>query len=85
MAVDRTKFQKIKHGVGYEAALILADTSKSPQQAATVAAPAAMTAPGTMGASYTQAEQNQLRTDVANLRTTVASLLTSLKNAGVVL
>lgn len=41
-----------------------------------VVAPSAMTAPATMNASYTQAEVQQLRTDVANLRATVANLVT---------
>jgi uncharacterized protein YceH (UPF0502 family) len=82
MAVNRTKYRTLKAGIGHEAALYLSDPAKS--GAATVAAPAAMTAPANMNAAYTQAEVQQLRTDVANLRTTVNSLVTNLKNAGLV-
>lgn len=82
MAVNRTKYRLLKNGIGHEAALYLADPALS--GATTVAAPAAMTAPATMNAAYTQAEVQQLRTDVSNLRTTVASLLANLKTAGVV-
>lgn len=46
-----------------------------------VAAPAAMTAPTTMNAAYTQSEVQNLRNDVAALRTTVANLLAQI-NAG---
>lgn len=54
-------------------------------QAVTVAAPSALTsAAATGGDAPTEAEYNALRTDVSNLRTTVAALLTSLKNAGLV-
>jgi hypothetical protein len=52
-------------------------------QAANVAAPAALTSAAASGGEPpTEAEFNALRTDVANLRTTVASILTSLKGAG---
>jgi len=37
-----------------------------------------------MAGTYTQTEVQQLRTDVANLRTTVNTLVTALKNAGVI-
>ncbi len=54
-------------------------------QAATVAAPAAMTSAAiTGGESPTEAEHNALRADVVALRTTVANLLTELKAAGTV-
>lgn len=84
MAVDRNRYQQLKHGVGHEAALILADTTKTPGQAATVAAPTALTSSVGVAAT-TKAEYDALRTDVNNLRTTVANLLTSLKAAGTVL
>lgn len=52
-------------------------------QAATVAAPAALTAPATFNATtYTATEVNALRNDVAALRTTVANLITALRGAG---
>lgn len=54
-------------------------------QAAVVAAPAALTTTQTAGASYTATEQamlNALKADVTALRTTVANLLTALKGAG---
>lgn len=51
-------------------------------QAPFVAAPAAMTAPADLGAAYSQANVNALRTDVANLRGTVAALLTALQGTG---
>lgn len=82
MAVNRTKYRTLKAGIGHEAALYLSDPAKS--GAATVAAPSAMTAPATMNAAYTQTEVQALRTDVANLRTTVNTLITNLKNAGLV-
>lgn len=82
MTVNRTKYRTLKAGIGHEAALYLSDPAKS--GAATVAAPSAMTAPATMNAAYTQTEVQALRTDVANLRTTVNTLITNLKNAGLV-
>lgn len=84
MAVDKTKYRKIKNGMGHDAAIFLSDSANSPQKATTVAAPAAMTAPATMNAAYTQAEVQALRTDVANLRTTLNTLITNLKAAGTV-
>lgn len=49
-------------------------------QAAVVAAPAALTsAAATGGDAPTEAEYNALRTDVANLRTTLAATLAALK------
>lgn len=49
-------------------------------QAATVAAPAALTsAAATGGDAPTEAEYNALRTDVSNVRTTLANTLTALK------
>ncbi len=52
-------------------------------QGATVAAPTALTsAAASGGEAPTEAEYNALRTDVSNLRTTVANLLTALKGAG---
>lgn len=41
----------------------------------------AMTAPATMNAAYTQSEVQALRTDVANLRATVAALITALQGS----
>jgi hypothetical protein len=84
MAIDRNKFRKIKNGVGYEAALILSDSTQTPVPAATVAAPTAIGSVVAAGANPTKAEYDALRTDVTNLRTTVANLLTSLKAAGTV-
>ena len=60
-----------------EAALRAAD------QAAVVAAPAALTSAAiTGGESPTEAEYNALQADVAALRTKLASVITELKNAG---
>lgn len=84
MAIDRNRFQKLKHGVGYEAALILADPTLTGQQAATVAAPTAIGSVVAAGANPTKAEYDTLRTDVINARTTLATLLANLKTAGVV-
>ena len=84
MAVNRTKFQKLKHGVGYEAALILADSAQNPQTAATVAAPAALTSTADQPGAYAEAEAQKIRDDIAALRVTLAALLVSLKAAGVV-
>lgn len=54
-------------------------------QAATVAAPTALTSSAaTGGDAPTEAEYNALRTDVSNLRTTVTNLRTVLRDAGVV-
>ena len=84
MAIDRRKYQILKHGIGHEAALYLSDGTVSPQKAVTVAAPAAVTSVVAAGANPTKAEYDALRVDVTNLRTTVANLLISLKNAGTV-
>lgn len=84
MAIDRRKYQILKHGIGHEAASYLSNPTFSPQKAATVAAPTAIGSVVAAGANPTKAEYDALRTDVTNLRTTVANLLTSLKNAGIV-
>lgn len=47
-----------------------------------VTAPAALTAPATMGASYAQSEVQALRADVAALRSTVAALVAALDSIG---
>lgn len=82
MAIDRRKYQILKHGIGHDAALYLSNGTLSPQKAVTVAAPTAIGSVVAAGANPTKAEYDTLRTDVINLRTTVAALLTSLKNAG---
>jgi len=56
----------------------------TPVTKTSVADPSAMTAPATMGASYTQSEVQALRTDVANLRNTVLSLKSALAQLGLV-
>ena len=63
---------------------VVADVGGSPVtvQAAFVTAPAALTAPADLGATYTQANVNALRTDVAALRTTLNAVLTALQAAG---
>lgn len=57
---------------------------RNARQADTVAAPAAIASVVAAGATPTKAEYDALRTDVVNLRGTVATLLTKLKEAGLV-
>lgn len=53
-----------------------------PQAAAVATAAALTSAAASGGDAPTEAEYNALRTDVSNLRTTVAALQTALRNAG---
>lgn len=56
--------------------------AKAVASGSTVAAPAALTSSATQGGAYAQAENQKLRDDIANLRTTVAAMHTALVNAG---
>jgi hypothetical protein len=85
MTLNKALYRKLRTGMGHEAALVLADPAQDSVSAATVAAPTAITSVVAAGANPTKAEYDALRVDVTNLRTTVANLLTSLKNAGIVL
>lgn len=76
-------YRKLRNGgISHGAALALADEIG---HGGTVANPAALTAPATMSGTYTQAEVQKLRADIAALRTTLDTLVTELRNAGVVL
>lgn len=58
------------------------------RQSATVAAPNAVTVTGSAAATYSANEQtmvNALKADVTNLRSTLNTLVTNLKAAGIVL
>lgn len=57
---------------------------RSASQSVTVAAPAALTGAAAAGANPTKAEYDKTVADVVALRSTVAALLTALKNAGIV-
>lgn len=85
MAVNEALFRELFNaGLSQAAALKLSDPAKDTISGAAVTDPAAMTAPATFAATYTAAESEALRADVAALRTTVINLLTSLRDAGVV-
>lgn len=85
MALNTNLYRELlNQGIPHHAALILADPARDVVSAAAVSDPAAMTAPASMGATYTAANVNALRADVDALRTVVINLLTSLRNAGVV-
>ena len=85
MAVDQTRYRELLNsGMAHRIALLMADPSRANVSGGAVSAPSALTAPATMAGTYTQTEVQQLRTDVANLRTTVNTLVTALKNAGVI-
>lgn len=84
MAVNDTKFRQLMQGgLSWEAARVLADPTQDAIEAAAVSDPAALTAPADIAATYTEAQVQALRNDIAALRTTVAALLTSLRDAGV--
>lgn len=84
MAVDQELFRKLYNaGIPGLAASYLADPDSDTIGAAAVANPAALTSPADIGTVYTEAEVQALRNDVAALRTTVQSLLTALRDAGV--
>jgi hypothetical protein len=55
---------------------------RTARQGAAVAQPGAITSVVAAGAAPTKAEYDALRQDVVNLRTTLAALITSNKNAG---
>lgn len=69
-------------GIPHGAALALADQLG---HGGAVSAPAALTSPASMNAAYVQADVQKLRDDIAALRTTLNSLVTEMKNAGVIL
>ena len=86
MAVNEVTYRKLLHaGIPHHAALFLADPDADPIAATAVANPAALTSPADIAATYSETAVQQIRDDVAALRTTVQSLLTSLRNAGVLL
>lgn len=84
MAVDQTRYRELLNsGLSHRMALIFADPAKASVSGGAVSAPAALTSTATQPAP-SQAENQKLRDDIAALRTTVNTLVTALKNAGVI-
>lgn len=85
MAIDYTKYRALLNsGVSHRAALLMADPATDMVSGGAVSAPAALTSTATQPGAYAQAENQKLRDDIAALRTTVNTLVTALKNAGVI-
>ena len=85
MATDETTARELRHlGLPWLVANKLADPATDTINGAAVASPAALTAPESMGASYTAANVNALRADVEAQRVVITNLLTALRNAGVI-
>jgi hypothetical protein len=83
-ANDTTVRELVALGISYRAAVKLADPANDLINAAAVANAAALTAPASMGGTYTAANVNALRADVLALQTTVVALQNSLRDAGVI-
>ena len=76
MPFDQDRYRQLSsEGLPHAIAVRLATTTA-------VSAPSALTAPASMGATYTKSEVDALRADVAALRTTVAALISALKESG---
>lgn len=85
MAFDEMKYRALAHGgLSHGAAALLADPATDIINGAAVATPAAMTTIADIPTTYSEVEVQHLRDDVAALRTTVVNLLTSLRDAGVI-
>lgn len=87
MAVDESLYHELYNcGVPFKAALILADPTNgfTVEGGTAVADPAALTSPADVSATYTEAEVQHIRDDVAALRTTLVALLASLRAATVI-
>lgn len=85
MALNDARYRELLNlGLPHAVALRLADPAQDTISGTAVADPAALTAPADIAATYTEAEVQALRNDVAALRTTVANLLASLRSAGVI-
>lgn len=85
MTFNNDKYRDLlSNGMPHGAAKILADSDTQPVQGGPVNPPSALTAPATISGTFTQADHQKLRDDVANLRATVSALHTALKNAGVI-
>ena len=85
MALNTNLYRELLNtGVSHKAALVLADPERDVVSGGPVSNPAALTVIGTMPGTYTQANEQQLRNDLAALRSTVDTLVTALKNAGVI-
>lgn len=85
MAVDKDRYRELLNsGMAHRLALIMADPAKANVSGGAVSAPSALTSAASQPGTYTQAEVQKLRDDINNLRTTVNTLVTALKNAGVI-
>lgn len=71
-------------GLPWRVAKKLADPDNDTINAAAVPDAADLTAPASMGATYTAANVNALRADVLALQATVKALQQSLRNEGVI-
>jgi hypothetical protein len=85
MAVNEDLAREMRnHGLPWALANMLADPSTDTINGAAVDDPADLTAPESMGASYSATNVNALRADVLALQTTLTELTTSLRDAGVI-
>lgn len=85
MATNETLARELRNlGMPWALANKLADPQNDLIGGVAVTNPAALTAPASMGATYTAANVNALRADVAALQATVTSLMNSLRDAGVI-
>ena len=85
MAVDQTRYRELLNsGMSHRIALIMADPARAQVSGGAVSAPSAMTSAASQPGTYTQTEVQKMRDDINNLRTTVNTLVTALKNAGVI-
>lgn len=85
MTTNETTARELRNlGLPWLVANKLADPSSDTINGAAVANPAVLTAPASMGASYTVANVNALRADVEAQRVVITNLLTALRNAGVI-
>jgi len=85
MTFNNDKYRDLlSNGMPHGAAKILADSDTQPVQGGAVTDAKALKVASTIPGTYSQAEVQNLRDDVQNLRGTVMSLLTALRSAGVI-
>ena len=85
MTFNNDKYRDLlSNGMPHGAAKILADSDTQPVQGGPVVDAKALKVASTIPGTYSQAEVQNLRDDVQNLRGTVMSLLTALRSAGVI-
>lgn len=85
MATDQTAARELLNlGLPWAVANKLADPASDTISGPAVADAAALTAPASMGATYSATNVNALRADVLELRTQLNAALAALRSAGVI-